>query len=245
MQLDTSKASMFMALPSELRNEIFEWLALGTALNLAPKGRKYSKPVAPLLVCRQWNREYSPILLANARLSIRVVAHLDFNVVATYLDALPEGKVKALSANRRLFVLMSITQVPEQLDLENLDTWMSYRCNEVDHSAPNKDATDRQRAIVIHYEGLPKPSLMSTGVANNNLNMKVALLSSVIRMIPRLGGKKANLPEKERMIVDLTRGKDNMIGLVRTDEDRRIEVDSSGSDALEDIRRQFLPLQLR
>ncbi|KAK5108208.1 hypothetical protein LTR62_008664 [Meristemomyces frigidus] len=248
---DPGTTSLFMALPSELRNEVFQWLALGTSLTLIPaKSRKQPKPVSPLLVCRQWYREYHSTLLANARLSIGVTSHFDFGAVITYLDGLSEANAGALAANKRLRTVVSITQVPDSLDLENLHTWLTYRCYGTEkldepHKTRTATAEARQRSITIHYSALPKPSMMATGFANNNVNMKIALLSSMIRMIPRLGGKDVNKLEKGKMMVDLTRCKEELMGIVRSDEERKLQTDFSGSDALEDIRRQFLPLQLR
>ena len=238
--IDPSRCSL-LGLPSELRTAVYEHLAASTALTLPPiqKRRKHPPPpVAPLLVCRQISREYGPILLANAKMSFPI-PRFDFTYVMSFLDELPPATLTALAANNRLNIVLSFSQVPERAELDSLCYWLELRST--DPEARTEQTT--QFVLRFHYNVIIKLSTLTTAIGSS-AQMRVAVLSSLIRQIPRLGDKQSDA-EKKRMALDLARYRDELIGTERSDEERKRELDNSGSDALENYRRSFIPLQLR
>lgn len=88
---------------------------------------------------------------------------------------------------------------------------------------------------------------MTSGGLADPVNVKVVLLSTLLRVIPGINGKGIR-GEKRQMMLDLADYKDELLGLEKLspkDADERVVKIANDSDALEVIRRSYLPIQLR
>ena len=225
----------FFGLPSELRNAVYELLAESTSLTLITHKRFPKRPnlCEVLLVSRQMHNEYLPVLLAHANITIKIPTGYDFRNLMSWLSGRDLRVRKALAANPRINVIFKVTSVAQYGDIDHLTTWVLFRA---------KEAGDPR--INFNYNANIKPSAMATPMVNL-LNVKVALLSALIRQIPMLGGIDVALREKEAMALGLTRCKDALLGKERTDAERLRElVGLPSAKELRERRRRDLTIGL-
>ncbi|TKA72288.1 hypothetical protein B0A55_06190 [Friedmanniomyces simplex] len=208
-------AASFLGLPPELRNAIYECLARETTLNLALTKRRSKRPhpiSGLLLVNKQIHGEFRPLLLASARISIPV-ADFDFGTVIRALEAIPEDDRRALAANHRFYLTLFMAHAPKQSDLEGLAAWLGYRAEAEqpkDATAPTSEQVPLH-ALRFRYNAKIDPARSMV----SRRNMRVALLTALIRKIAALGGHKNHTVEKRRMMRDLYRCKDELMGVER------------------------------
>ncbi|KAK3111986.1 ferrochelatase hem15 [Teratosphaeriaceae sp. CCFEE 6253] len=224
-------AASFLGLPPELRNAIYESLALDTMLTLALAKRmsKRPRPVARLLlVSKQASREFRPLLLAKARLSIPVLG-FDFSAVVRAVEGMSQDDLHALAANPRFYLTLSMNHVPKLSQLESLATWIGYRAagdsqSEGAVSRTSEPATPHSLRFRYDAKITPSRSMIS------QRNMKVALLKALIRQIGQLGGRANETQERKRMMRDLYRCTDELMGIeARSDDDIEMEKALSAS----------------
>lgn len=253
-----SRASL-LGLPPELRNAIYEHLAASTTLRLASamKKRKKPQPAGLLLVSKQMLREYEPILLANAQLVIRIY-HLDFRPAIDGIDGLRADTLDRISSNKRLTLQLALPAPPTTSELISLSDWLSYRAPSTAPGTGDPSSTSvvspgsfgrkpSAYSLHFHYTASIKPSRMTSGGLADPVNVKVVLLSTLLRVIPGINGKGIR-GEKRQMMLDLADYKDELLGLEKLspkDADERVVKIANDSDALEVIRRSYLPIQLR
>lgn len=122
-----NQQASFLGLPAEIRNQIYERLALATTLSLTPpKSRKQGVlPVGLLLCCRQIHKEYRPLLLSLATIQIYVNDY-NFGNVIRVLEKLQERDL-ALLLDNRLYIVLRLAHVPSRDDRQSLRAWHNYR----------------------------------------------------------------------------------------------------------------------
>ncbi|KAK0928482.1 hypothetical protein LTR91_010007 [Friedmanniomyces endolithicus] len=197
----------------ELRNAIYECLARDTTLTLALKPRRSKRPhpiCGLLLASKQIYGEFRPLLLASARISIPI-ADFDFGTVIRAVEAISQDDLRALAANRRFYLTLFMAHAPKQTDLEGLAAWLGYRAEaEQDKDAPPTDQVPLH-TLRFRYDAKIDPARSMV----SRRNMRVALLTALIRKIAALGGHKNHTVEKRRMMRDLYRCKDELMGVER------------------------------
>ena len=147
--LKTSQAS-FLGLPPEIRNLVYEELALDTNLSLTPpKSRKNGiQPVGLLLSCHQIYQEYRPVLLSMATIQIYINDY-NFGNVIRVLERLNQRDLALLLSNR-LYIVLRLAHVPSRDDRQCLRAWHNYRMSD---SKPyfKKGTTDAHK-LVFKYD---------------------------------------------------------------------------------------------
>ncbi|KAK0858291.1 ferrochelatase hem15 [Friedmanniomyces endolithicus] len=206
-------AASLLGLPPELRNAIYECLARDTTLTLALKPRRSKRPhpiCGLLLASKQIYGEFRPLLVASARISIPI-ADFDFGTVIRAVEAISQDDLRALAANRRFYLTLFMAHAPKQTDLEGLAAWLGYRAEaEQDKDAPPTDQVPLH-TLRFRYDAKIDPARSMV----SRRNMRVALLTALIRKIAALGGHKNHTVEKRRMMRDLYRCKDELMGVER------------------------------
>ena len=190
----------FLGLPAEIRNQIYEELALDTSLHLWPtKERKSPPPVGLLLACRQTQQEYRAVLFSNASVLI-TIAEYNFSNLVRVLEKLPERDVDCLKLNNQVWILLLIGHVPTRDDHKNLRGWVDYRGSRSNqpYFGPGRAAA---QDLIFEYDVRflnqirpPKPISRYA----NGYQMKLDLLRSHLRMYNRLqSGDEDDNPNEE------------------------------------------------
>ena len=190
----------FLGLPPEIRNQIYEELALNTSLNLWPtKERRSPPPVGLLLACRQTQQEYRAVLLANASVLI-TIAEYNFTNLVRVLEKLSEKDIDCLKLNSQVWILLLVGHVPTREDHKNLRGWVDYRGSKSTqpYFGPGRAAA---QDLIFEYDVRflnqirpPKPISRYA----NGYQMKLDLLRSHLRMYNRLqSGDEDESPNEE------------------------------------------------
>lgn len=176
-----------LALPAEIRNQIYEELALDTTLILTPFKDRKQPVISLLLVCKQLYREYKKLLLSNAQIAISITLY-NFSNLVRVLEKLDEDDISALKVNRSLWILLHISHVPSRDDRRNLRGWCDYRDSESSqpYFGPGRRAGHE---LVFEYDvrflnNIRPPRPMCR--YSNGYQMKLDLLRSHLRMYQRL-----------------------------------------------------------
>lgn len=190
-----------LGLPPEIRNQIYEELALDTTLQLWPvKERKSPPPVGLLLSCRQIHQEYRPVLLSNAQVLI-TVAEYNFSNLVRVLEKLRERDIECLKLNCQVWVLLLVGHVPTRDDHKNLRGWCDYRGSksEAPYFGPGRAAAND---LVFEYDvrflNQLRPPRPITRYANG-YQMKLDLLRSHLRMYTRLQARAEDEPPNKEL----------------------------------------------
>lgn len=124
----------FFDLPAEIRNAIYELLATSTTLSLPFQGKERSKlppQVSGLLVAsRQCRKEYLPLLLSTAPVSVEV-RDFEFTNVMRVVSGLYSTELKALRENPQLIIRLR-TQNCTRENLLALRRWLVRRADSLD-----------------------------------------------------------------------------------------------------------------
>ncbi|OQO02228.1 hypothetical protein B0A48_11782 [Cryoendolithus antarcticus] len=222
---EKTTTSPLLALPPELRNAVYERLADITPLTLvtSKKRRPKQSSAAPglLLVCKQMFREYQPVLLANAPITFDI-AKFDFTALVLKLEALSEDSVNALAANEQLCIILAMSHTLRPAEIEGLARWLGYKQGIYSVTTPASTSLQRYPAhtLSFNYNAIidPPRSLASAQ------NTKVALVTALLRQLARLGGRSSKSEERQRMMRDLARCKDALMGVHRTAEEHESEI---------------------
>jgi len=207
-------AASFMGLPPELRNAIYESLAKDTTLTLALTKRRSKRPhpiTRLLLVSKQIQREFRPLLLANARISAPVL-QFDFLAVIRAIEAMPQDDLRALAANPGFYMTLYMNHAVKPSELEGLAAWLGFRAGDgLQNGESSSDLSDQTslHALKFRYDAKVDPSRSMV----SQRNMKIALLQALIRQIGRLGGRANSTTERQRMMRDLYRCIDELRGV--------------------------------
>jgi hypothetical protein len=186
--LPSGQGASFLELPPEIRNAIYEILAVDTALTLYPtKPRKPLTPVALLLACRQTRREFRKLLLANAQILINI-SEYHFNNLVRVLENLRDDDLDALKLNGNIWILLHISQVPSRDDRKNLRGWVDYRRSDYrrPYFGPNAKAASE---LAFEYDVRFSPNVRGPRPAvrySNGYALKMDLLRTHLRMYRRL-----------------------------------------------------------
>ncbi|EMC97687.1 hypothetical protein BAUCODRAFT_147733 [Baudoinia panamericana UAMH 10762] len=218
-----------LTLPPEIRNAIYDFVAAQANLTLvvAPANKRRPKRPAPivglLLVNKQINHEFYPVLLATARISTPIT-HFGFRDVVATIEGLSQDELRSLAANQRFYLTLLVTHVPRPEELENLAVWLSFRAAEGSHSHPSASktaapATFTANTLCYRYDA----KVESTRSMAGTLNTKLVLLTALIRHIARMSGTKTE--ERQRIIRDLAEYKDLLSGVSRTAGEREADID--------------------
>ncbi|KAK6430131.1 hypothetical protein LTR95_013721 [Oleoguttula sp. CCFEE 5521] len=217
--------SPFLALPPELRNAVYERLADITPLTLVISKKRRPKQshavTGLLLVCKQTFREYQPVLLANAPITFDITK-FDFTALAIKLEALSEDTVNALAANQQLCITLAMSHTLRPAEIEGLARWLEYKQGNYSGTTPASTAPQRYPAHTLrfNYNAVVDPPRSLASAQNT----KVALVTALLRQLARLGGRSDKSEERQRMMRDLARCKDALMGVHRTAEEHESEI---------------------
>lgn len=117
-------------LPGEVRNVIYEYTAQSTSLVLRSSRDKPSPPPALLLVSAQTRKEYVPILLSAARITIPVIS-FDFREVKRLIGGLYSTEMKALRSSKSLTILLMLERGQKD-NMTSLRRWLVSRSTGMD-----------------------------------------------------------------------------------------------------------------
>ena len=186
----TYPKTSLLGLPPEIRNEIYEHLALDTTLTLAPsKNRKRPVPVGLILACWQTHHEYRSLLLSLAAIHIQVHDY-DFNNLMRVLDKQREIDQVALKDNPQLWINLHLAHVPSRDDRTGLANWCTYRTDSTFRwtyygrklRPPIDELIFQYDVRFLNHMRPPRPSNRYT----NGYQMKLDLLRSHLRMFRNL-----------------------------------------------------------
>lgn len=195
----------FLGLPPEIRNQVYEEIALTTQLNIyTTKLRKPPPPIGLLLACRQTCREYRALLLSTASIIISV-ADYSFNNLVRVLEQLGQADLSSLRLNSQLWILLHLSHVPSRDDRRNLLGWLDYRASpsEAPYFGPGRKAASR---LLFQYDvrflnNMRPPRPVSR--YNSGFQMKLDLLRTHLRMYQELSSEECPNRELERLRNDL------------------------------------------
>ena len=196
----------FLGLPPELRNQIYEQLALDTHLSLTPpKSRKRgADPIGLLLACQQTYHEYRPVLLSLASMQI-YVSDYNFGNVIRVLERLAERDVNILLTNQNLWIVLRLAHVPSREDRKSLRAWHDYRSGDVQPYF--KLGSKNANKLVFKYDAVFLSNMRPPRPASryeNGYAMRADLLRSHIRMYANLDGSDPSpTGELHRVKVDM------------------------------------------
>lgn len=180
----------FLGMPPEIRNQIYERLAIDTSLSLTPpKSRKRgADPIGLLLACRQIYQEYRPVLLSSARMQI-YVGDYNFGNVIRVLEKLAERDVDLLLSNDNLWIVLRLAHVPNWEDKKSLRAWHDYRSGNVQpyFKMGSMSASKLVFRYDVEFLNNMRPPRPPTRYANGYA-MRLDLLRSHIRMYASLDG---------------------------------------------------------
>ncbi|PPJ56449.1 hypothetical protein CBER1_05482 [Cercospora berteroae] len=133
----TSSRKTFFDLPPELRNTIYELVADCTLRLSSPKLNTPSTIPGPILASRKCRSEYTSILLATARIEVRIT-DMNFSTLILTLSSLDQASRKALISNRHLLIILRVRKCGSDV-YANLRKWCeeSQRLFQADDSAPH------------------------------------------------------------------------------------------------------------
>ncbi|KAK5123220.1 hypothetical protein LTR85_003419 [Meristemomyces frigidus] len=125
-------SSPLLDLPAELRNDIYEYVAInsGAALHRRTKG-KLASGTALCRVSKQVRDEYQAVLYISAPIIDAHVKNFDFSHIVTFLNKLSERELSALPTlnsptHRKLRIHLEITRECPQ-NPEGLQKWLVRR----------------------------------------------------------------------------------------------------------------------
>lgn len=119
-------------LPAEIRNVIYELCAKTTSL-VVSDSKKTTGPGLLLVSC-QVRKEYTPVLLASAPITVNV-SNFDFRPTSRLIRSLYSTELKALRANSRLAINLHLTKLPTKDDIAHLRRWATRRSEHMDRLA--------------------------------------------------------------------------------------------------------------
>ncbi|KAK5691648.1 ferrochelatase hem15 [Elasticomyces elasticus] len=213
----SNNEASLLGLPAELRNSIYDSLARDTTLTwtLTKRRSKRPHPICGLLLAsKQMSGEYRPLLLASAKISIPVL-EFEFGTIIKALEGLSQDDLRALAANKRFYLTLHMAHALKHTELEGLAAWLGYRAEAEQTDGTKASGDVPMSALRFRYDAKIEPSRSMV----SRHNMRVALLTALIRKIATLGGHSNVTVEKKRMMRDLTRAKDDLMGLERREDD--------------------------
>ena len=174
----------FLGLPPEIRNQIYEQLALDTHLSLTPPRtrKRGADPIGLLVACQQTHHEYRTILLTLATMQI-YVSDYNFGNVIRVLERLAERDVSLLLSNQNLWIVLRLAHVPSREDRKSLRAWHDYRSGNVQPYF--KQGSTNASKLVFKYDAVFLNNMRPPRPANryaDGYSMKKDLLRSHIRM---------------------------------------------------------------
>ena len=177
-----------LGLPPEIRNQIYEDLALDSTLCLSTtKARKPPPPIGLLFACRQTHREYRSLLFSTATVLVSVTEY-NFSNLVRVLEKLSEADVSSLKMNSQLWISIHLEHVPSRENRRNLKGWLDYRNSSDPHGyfGPGRVAANE---LDFHYGirflNQMRPPRHFIRYANG-YQMKADLLRSHIRVYRHL-----------------------------------------------------------
>jgi hypothetical protein len=178
----------FLALPPEIRNQIYQSLAAETTLTLATSKQRKPPPIISLLLaCHQTRREYMKMLLANAHILISI-SEYQFGNLVRVLECMPSEYIEALRLNPDLWILLCISRVPSRDDRKNLRGWIDYRRS--DHRTPffgpnGQAAGELEFEYDVRFGTMLRPPRRHSSYVSS-YSLKLDLLRSHLRMYRKL-----------------------------------------------------------
>ncbi|KAK3071702.1 hypothetical protein LTR53_008168 [Teratosphaeriaceae sp. CCFEE 6253] len=183
-----------LGLPPEIRNQIYEYLAVSTTLTVPPvKSRKSPRPVGLLLACRQTYREYPSIVV--------LISGFDFTNVIRVLQAMPAKDTAALQTNPRLCMSLFLTHVASAEERRYLLKWLNYRAELASEEAIDFDY-DVQFNVRLRP---PRPAARYVNGYHMKQDLLVTLVRRFVRMRPAVAELVGSTAELDRMMLDLER----------------------------------------
>ncbi|KAK6424840.1 hypothetical protein LTR95_016334 [Oleoguttula sp. CCFEE 5521] len=218
---EKTTTSPLLALPPELRNAVYERLADITPLNLVISKKRRPKQGHAVTGLLLTFREYQPVLLANAPITFDI-SKFDFTALVLKLEALSDDTVNALAANQQLCITLAMSRTLRPAEIEGVARWLEYKQGIYSDTKSARNSPQRYPAHTLrfNYNAIVDPPRSLASAQNT----KVALVTALLRQLARLGGRSYKSEERQRMMRDLARCKDALMGVQRTDEEHESEI---------------------